>query len=175
MKTTIISVTLILFTMNVMMASGQEQTEPDNLNWVSGVVQSIQSGKENSLITVTMQNGENFAFSSTNDKVEGVEIGESISAKVVNGWAQSIARLGKSIQIRKPENESEGFQWVSGRVSAIRMGKENSLVSVVMSNGETFNFSAANQILHGIMVGDTVRAKVYRGWAETIAPDGGHS
>ncbi len=174
MKTTIVSVTLILFAMNINMAIGQEQTEPDKLNWVSGIVESIQSGKEDSLITVTMQSGESFAFSSTNDKVESVQIGESISAKVVNGWAQSIARLGKPIQIRKPKSESEGFQWVSGEISAIRMGKENSLVSVTMSNGETFNFSATNQMLQGIMVGNRVRAKVYKGWAETIETDGGH-
>jgi molybdopterin-binding protein len=175
MKTTIFSVALILFVMNVIMAIGQEQTEPEELNWVSGIIESIQSGKENSLITVTMQGGESFTFSSTNDKVEGVEIGESILAKVVNGWAQSIAKLGKPVEIRKPTNESEGFQWVSGKVSAIRMGKETSLVSVEMSNGETFNFSATNQMLHGITIGDRVRAKVYKGWAETVATDGGHS
>ena len=44
----------------------------------------------------------------------------------------------------------------------------------MMSNGENFNFSAKNQLLLGIMVGDRVRAKVYKGWAQTIATNGGH-
>lgn len=175
MKKTIVSVTFMLFAMSVIVAVGQEPTNPDSVNWVSGIVKSIQSGRESSLIHVTMENGDSFAFSSTNDKIEGIQIGESISAKVVSGWAQSVGRLSKPIEIRKPKNESEEFQWVFGKVSAIQMGKENSLVTVVMSNGETFSFSAKNPLLRGIMVGDRVRAKVYKGWAETIATDESHS
>jgi hypothetical protein len=174
MKTTIVLVTLLVFTMSVIMASAEEQTGPDSVNWVSGVVHSIRSGKENSLVTMTMTNGETFDFSSTNDKIEGVEIGESISAEVVNGWAQSVKRLGKPVEITGPKRDSEGFQWVSGEITAIQTGKENSLVSVKMSNGENFNFSAKNQLLVGIMVGDRVRAKVYKGWAETVATNGDH-
>lgn len=169
MKTTIVSVALLVLTMNVIMALAEGQTESDKLNWVSGIVSSIQSGKENSLVSVTMQNGESFNFSSTNDKIEGIQIGESISAKVVNGWAQSVERLAKPVEIAKPRKDSEGFQWVSGEITAIQTGKDNSLVGVRMSNGENFNFSAKNQMLRGIMVGDRVRAKVYKGWAETIA------
>ncbi len=173
MKTTIFSVVLLFFTANVIMSSADGQTDSDSVNWISGVVQSIQTGKENSLVTMIMKNGETFNFSSTSDKIEGIQIGESISAKVVNGWAQSVERLGKPVKIAKPTKDSEEYQWVSGEVTAIQTGKENSLVSVKMSNGENFNFSAKNQLLLGIMVGDRVRAKVYRGWAETIATDGG--
>lgn len=173
MKTTIFSVVLLFFTVNVIMASAEGQTDPNSVNWVSGVVQSIQSGKENSLVTMTMKNGETFNFSSTNDKIEGMQIGESISAKVLNGWAQSVERLGEAAEIAKPKKDSEGYQWVSGEITAIQTGKENSLVGVKMSNGENFNFSAKNHLLLGIMVGDRVRAKVYNGWAETITTDGG--
>jgi hypothetical protein len=169
MRATIISVTLLAFTMNVITALAEEQPESHKLNWVSGIVESIRSGQETSLVSVTMQNGESFDFSSTNDKIEGIQIGDSISAKVVNGWAQSVERLGKPLKIAKPKKESEGFQWVSGEITAIQTGKENSLVSVKMSNGENFNFSARNEMLRGIMLGDRVRAKVYKGWAETIA------
>lgn len=172
MKTAVVSVTLLVFAINVFIAIGQNQTEPEKLNWVSGVVESIKSGKENSLIGVIMQSGERFNFSSTNDKVQGIQVGESIRSKVVNGWAQSVQRLGKPVEIAKPQKGSEGFQWVSGEITAIQTGKENSLVSVKMSNGENFNFSATNQMLHGIMVGDRVRAKVNKGWAETIATNG---
>lgn len=174
MKSTIVSVILLVSMMNFSMALAEEETDSDSVNWVSGVVESIQSGKENSLVSVTMQNGENFNFSSTNDKMEGIQVGESISAKVVNGWAQSIARLGKPVEIVQPKKDSEGFQWVSGEITAIQTGKESSLVSVKMQNGENFNFSATNQMLHGVMVGDRVRAKVNKGWAETIATNGGH-
>jgi molybdopterin-binding protein len=174
MKTTLFSVLLLVFTINFIMAFAQEQTGSDQVNWVSGVIESIRSGKENSLISVTMQSGEIFKFSSTNDKMEGIQIGESITAKVVNGWAQSVQRLGTPIETVKPKKGSEGFQWVSGEITAIQTGKENSLVSVEMQNGETFNFSSANRMLHGIAVGDRVRAKVNKGWAETIATNGGH-
>ena len=151
MKTTIVSIILLVFTMNVIMASAEEGTAADSVNWVSGVVQSIQSGKENSLVTMTMKNGDTFNFSSANDKIESIEVGDSISAKVVNGWAQSVGKLEKPVKIEKPKKDSEGFQWVSGEIMAIHTGKQNSLVSVMMSNGENFNFSAMNQLLLGIM------------------------
>lgn len=173
MKTTIVSVILLVFIINVIIASAEEQTNPDSVNWVSGVVQSVQSGKENSLVSIAMKNGEIFNFSSTNDKIEGIQVSESISAKVVNGWAQSIARLEKPVEIVQPKKDSEAFQWVSGEITAIQTGKDNSLVTVKMSNGENFNFSAKNQLLHGIMVGDRVRAKVFEGWAKNIATNGG--
>jgi molybdopterin-binding protein len=174
MKTTVFSVLLLVFTVNFIVAFAQEQTDSDKVNWVSGVIESIQSGKDNSLISVIMQNGEIFNFSSTNDKMEGIQVGDSISAKVAKGWAQSVQRLGKPVEIAKPKKDSEGYQWVSGEITAIRTGKANSLVSVKMQNGENFNFSATNQIVHGIMVGDRVRARVYKGWAESIATNGGH-
>jgi molybdopterin-binding protein len=174
MKATIVSVILLLFTMNVIIVLAEEETDSDKVNWVSGVVESIQSGKENSLVSVTMTNGENFNFSSNNDKMEGIQVGDSISSKVANGWAESIEKLEKPVEIAKPKKDSGEPQWVSGEITAIQTGKENSLVSVKMQNGENFNFSATNQMLLGIMVGDRVTAKVNKGWAETIATNGGH-
>jgi molybdopterin-binding protein len=174
MKTTIVSVILLVFTMNIIIALAEEETGSDKVNWVSGVVESLQSGKVNSLVSVTMQNGENFNFSSTNDKVEGIQVGDSISSKVVNGWAESIEKIERAVEIAKPKKDSGEPQWVLGEITAIQTGKANSLVSVKMQDGENFNFSATNQMLHGITVGDRVRAKVYKGWAETIATNGGH-
>ena len=173
MKTTVFSVLLLVFTMSVTMTPAQGQTNSDKVNWVSGVVESIQSGKENSLVSVTMQSGERFNFSSTNDRVEGLQVGDSIRSKVVNGWAESIEKLEKPINVAQPKKDSDEPQWVSGVITAIQMGKENSLVSVRMENGESFNFSVTTQMLHGKMVGDRVRAKVNQGWAETIATNGG--
>ena len=173
MKTSVFSILLLVYTMNAIMVLGEEQTESDKLNWVSGIVESIQSGKENSLVSVTMQSGERFNFSSTNDRVEGLQVGDSIRSKVVNGWAESIEKLEKPINVAQPKKGSDEPQWVSGEITAIQMGKENSLVSVKMENGENFNFSVTTQMLHGKMVGDRVRAKVNQGWAETIATNGG--
>ncbi len=173
MRTTIISVMLLTLLLTFSIASAEEETYSEKINWVSGVVESIHSGKDRSLISVVMQNGEIFSFSSTNDKLEGIDAGGSISAKVRNGWAESIQRLGTPVEIRKPKKkESEEYQWVAGEITAIQTGKENSLVSLKMSNGENFNFSSTNRLLQGISVGDRVRAKVYKGWAETITTDG---
>ena len=168
MKRTIISVILLASIINVSIAPAEEETGPYKVNWISGVVKSIQWGKESSLISVVMQDGEIFNFSSTNDKIEGIQVGDSILSKVVRGWAESIERPGKPVEIAKPKINSEAPQWVSGEITAIQTGKENSLVSVMMPNGENFKFSATNQMLHGTTVGDRVRAKVNKGWAETI-------
>lgn len=168
MKRTIISAIFLVSIMNLCMATAQEEPGSYKVNWVPGVVHSIQWGKESSLIGVVMQDGEVFKFSSTNDKIEGIQVGDRILASVIGGWAVSIDRHGRAVEIPKPKIDSDGPQWVAGEITAIQTGKENSLVSVMMLNGENFNFSASNQMLHGMTEGDRVRAKVVKGWAETI-------
>jgi molybdopterin-binding protein len=138
------------------------------INWVPGVVESIKSGPNNSLVSLIMPNGENFNFSSTNDILQGIQVGDSITAKVVNGWAESIQLLKKAIKVARPPTDSIGHQWVSGIIEAIKEGPENSLITVKMSNGENFNVAISNDMLQGIQLDDNVYVKVVKGWAKSI-------
>ena len=168
MKTLIFFMIPLVFTTWVCICLAETNKESDSPNWVSGTVESIQSGKESSLVSVKMRNGEQFNFSSANDKLEGIKVGDGISANVTKGWAESVTKLKEAVDVVKPKEDSTEFQWVSGEITAIKMGKESSLVSVKTEDGDNFKFSAANQLVNGITLGDRVKAKIYRGWAESI-------
>ena len=160
---------LILFLLLISsLGFAENETKSQKVNWVSGVVESIQEGQENSLVGVIMSNGENFNFSSTNDKLQGIKLGDSISAKVVGGWAESLEELKEAIKVTKPKKDSKGPQWVYGEITAIREDQENSLIRVKMPNGENFNIATSNELLQGFRVGEYITVKVVKGWAESI-------
>jgi len=115
-----------------------------------------------------MSNGENFNFSSTNDKLQGIKPGDSISAKVVGGWAESIEELKEAIKVTKPKKDSKGPQWVSGKITVFQEGEQNSLISIKMDNQQNFNVAISNELLKEIDVGDEVTVKIDKGWAEDI-------
>lgn len=77
--------------------SGPEKTpEPekktDKVQWVPGVVLSIQKGATDSLLSIKMSDGTVFNISSSNDKIQDIKEGDEIIAKVIKGWAQSVSK-----------------------------------------------------------------------------------
>ena len=71
--------------------------------WISGQVTAIQNGPENSLVTMNLPNGQIFRFSSTNQKLDGVRIGDRISVRDVKGWAAHIEKTNMKIAKGSPE------------------------------------------------------------------------
>lgn len=71
--------------------------------WISGQVTEIQNGPENSLVTMNLPNGQIFRFSSTNQRLEGVRIGDRISVRDVNGWAAHIEKRNIKLAKSSPE------------------------------------------------------------------------
>lgn len=78
--------------------------------WISGQVTAIQNGPENSLVTMNLRNGQIFRFSSTNQKLEGVRIGDRISVRDVKGWAAHIEKTNMKLAKSSPEpNKKEAM------------------------------------------------------------------
>jgi len=73
----------------------ENETKSQKANWVSGVVETIQEGPENSLVGVIMTNGENFNIATSNELLQGLRVGEYITVKVVKSWAESIVKSEK--------------------------------------------------------------------------------
>jgi hypothetical protein len=71
--------------------------------WISGHITAIQNGPENSLVTMNLPDGQVFRFSSTNQKLEGVRIGDRISVRDVNGWAAHIEKTNMKLAKSSPE------------------------------------------------------------------------
>jgi molybdopterin-binding protein len=71
--------------------------------WISGQVTAIQNGSENSLVTMNLPSGEIFRFSATNQKLDGVKIGDRISVRDVKGWAAHIEK--KNMKLAKSSHE----------------------------------------------------------------------
>ena len=146
----------------------EQNTESQELNMVSGIVESIKEGPRNSLVTVTMGNGENFNFSSRNELLKGILVGSSISAKVLNGWAESIKKLEQPIELMKKKGDVNDPQWLSGEISDIKECADSNLMSIKMTSGEVLDTSLSNELLRGIKKGDIVTVKIVDGWVETI-------
>lgn len=62
------------------------------VQWVTGELVSIERGAKNSLLSIKMWDGTVFNVAAANDKMESVEVGDSVVAKVVDGWAESVGR-----------------------------------------------------------------------------------
>jgi|GEM_PF-1434333 len=65
------------------------------VQWVTGELVSIQRGTSDSLLSIKMWDGTVFNVAASNDKIEGVEAGDSVIAKVVDGWAESVSKKGR--------------------------------------------------------------------------------
>lgn len=67
---------------------------------LSGKVSEIQERPQESAVTLNLPDGQAFTFSSTNDKLEGIVVGDRITVREVRGQAASIektdTKLGKT-------------------------------------------------------------------------------
>jgi hypothetical protein len=54
---------------------------------LSGKVSEIEKFPQNSLVTLNTPKGQIFRFSSTNQKLGGIKIGDRVAVRDVNGWA----------------------------------------------------------------------------------------
>jgi hypothetical protein len=77
-----------------------------------------------------------------------------------------------SLALASTKMSSQGGVWVSGKVTAIEKGPENSLLTLRESNGQIFRVSATNDKLKAIEIGDRVTVKDVNGWASTIKEAG---
>ncbi len=60
--------------------------------WVPGEVVSIQEGETDSMLSIKMSDGTIFNVAASNDKIQGVNVGDQVIAKVHKGWAQSVSK-----------------------------------------------------------------------------------
>jgi hypothetical protein len=157
---------IMLFLPFVQPLKAQQDSSGYKVNWVSGVVQKIKTGPENSLVTIIFQWDKEFDFASSNNLIEGIQLGDSIQVKIVGGWAQSVSKLDKPIKvkIRKPGEP----QWISGEVIKIVSDQQASLVHVKMSDNKIFKVAAKNEIIKDVHESENVVFKVVKGWAVNV-------
>lgn len=162
-----LTVVLILLCVNFLQpALAQQEPINGSANWISGVVKDIKKGSVNSLVTVVFEWDKEFDFATRNDLIEGISSGDSIQVKIVNGWAESVSKLDKPIQvkIKKPGEP----QWITGKVIKIVRNEQTSLVYVKMSEDLIFKVATQNTLIENIQEGDSVVFKVVKGWAERV-------
>jgi len=58
--------------------------------------------------------------------------------------------------------------WITGKVTSIEMGQNDSLLSIELADGVIFNVAAANDLLGGIEAGDVVTVQITKGWADMV-------
>jgi hypothetical protein len=68
------------------------------------------------------------------------------------------------VHARQPGNTL----WITGKVMSIEQGQNESLVSLYLAGGESFNVAAANNLLGDIKIGDIVTVQIVKGWAEMV-------
>ncbi len=65
------------------------------VQWVTGELVSIERGADSSLLSIKMWDGTVFNVAASNDRIGSIEVGDSVIAKVVDGWAESVSKKGK--------------------------------------------------------------------------------
>lgn len=101
MRRIIATAAIVAFMATASMGLASANTQSPQGYWISGQVSAIQNGPEDSLVTMYLPNGQIFRFSSTNQKLGGIRIGDQIAVRDVNGWAAHLSKtnnmnLGKS-------------------------------------------------------------------------------
>ncbi|MGB7290594.1 MAG: hypothetical protein WBD99_00270 [Thermodesulfobacteriota bacterium] len=69
---------------------------------LSGKVSEIQKCPEKSLVTLSLPDGQSFRFSSTNQKLDGIQIGDRISVREVKGRAAYIKKTDMKMEETGP-------------------------------------------------------------------------
>lgn len=59
---------------------------------VSGKVSAIEDG----ILSLKESNGQTFNVAAESDKLKGIEVGDRVTVRDVNGWAVSINKMGKT-------------------------------------------------------------------------------
>lgn len=59
---------------------------------VSGKVSAIEDG----ILSLKESNGQTFNVAAEGDKLKGIEVGDRVTIRDVNGWAVSINKMGKT-------------------------------------------------------------------------------
>lgn len=158
-------IALLLF-VSVNVISARANGSPQ---WVTGEVVSIVGSGNDGLISLKLADGELFSVSSDASLLEGIEIGDVVTAQVMEGRARIITIARDRVPgTPGPEKKDSGAQWVPGEVVSIEWGTYDSLISIRMSDKTIFNISSPNDLLKGIKVGDHVIVKVFRGWAQSV-------
>lgn len=65
------------------------------VQWVTGELISIERGAKSSLLSVKMWDGTVFNVAASNDVMAEIKPGDSVIAKVVDGWAESVSKKGE--------------------------------------------------------------------------------
>ncbi len=60
--------------------------------WIAGTLVAIDSGVQESLLSVKLSNDKIFNVSASNDLVSGLKVGDNITVKIMRGWAQAITK-----------------------------------------------------------------------------------
>jgi molybdopterin-binding protein len=168
MRRIIATAAIVAFMATASMGLASANTQSHQGYWISGRVTAIQNGPQNSLVTMDLPNGQIFRFSSRNQKLEGVKIGDRISVRDVKGWAASIKNTNINLAKSSPNMQSHQGYWISGKVTAIQNGPQNSLVTMDLPSGQIFRFSSTNQKLGAIRIGDQIAVRDVNGWAAHI-------
>ena len=58
--------------------------------------------------------------------------------------------------------------WITGKVTSIETGQNESLLGIELADGVIFNVAAANDLLGGIEAGDVVTVQITKGWADMV-------
>jgi hypothetical protein len=64
---------------------------------LSGKVSEIKECPQRSLVTLSLPDGKSYRFSSTNDRLDGIEIGDRITVREVKGQAASVEKTDMTI------------------------------------------------------------------------------
>ena len=103
MRRIIATAAIVAFMATASMGLASTNMQSHQGYWISGQVTAIRNGPENSLVTMHLPNGQIFRFSSTNQKLGGIKIGDRIAVRDVNGWAAHIKKTNMNLAKGSPE------------------------------------------------------------------------
>ena len=104
MRRLIATTAILVFMATASMGIASTNMKSHRGYWISGQVTAIENGAENSLVTMNLPDGQIFRFSSTNQKLEGIRIGDRISVRDVKGWAAHIEKRNMKLAKSSPES-----------------------------------------------------------------------
>lgn len=73
-------------------ATPAPEKKDKGVQWVPGEVVSIERGATDSMLSIKMSGGTVFNVAVYNDKIEGINVGDQVIAKVYQGWAESVTK-----------------------------------------------------------------------------------
>jgi molybdopterin-binding protein len=82
------------------------------------------------------------------------------------GFAFIFAFCAVFVSAQAQDGDDTG--WITGKVTSIEAGQNDSLMSIELADGVIFNVAAANDLLGGIEAGDVVTVQITKGWADMV-------